>query len=163
MSYRCLPNMGAIISKHNSKVLDKSDITPDPEPSCNCQPSRKENCPFPGKCNQFNVIYQATVRNKNQQEESYIGLAGSFKERERNHRSSFRYQSKRKKTRLSKFVWKSKEDDLEPKVSWKILEKCHTYNPITDTCQLCIREKFYIIHKSELATLNKRSVTHTIQ
>ena len=158
VSYRCLPNMAAVISKHNSKTLKNSNTTPDePPPTCNCQPSRKVDCPFPGKCNQFNVIYQATVKTKDLKEETYIGLAGSFKERERNHRNSFKYPEKRKKTKLSKYYWKSKEENSEPKVSWKILEKCHTYNPITDTCQLCIREKYHIIHKSDMATLNKRS------
>ena len=44
-----------------------------------------------------------------------------------------------------------------PKVSWRVLEKnIPPFNPVTGKCQLCIREKFYIIFKPHLASLNQR-------
>ena len=62
LSYRCLPNMCRYMAKHNSKILRKADghqeIAP---PKCNCQKSKKNDCPVPGACNQKDVIYQATV------------------------------------------------------------------------------------------------------
>ena len=54
--------MGSYISKHNSKILRaENEAHPKPPPSCNCQKSRKNQCPVPGACNQEGVIYQATV------------------------------------------------------------------------------------------------------
>ena len=42
VSYRCLPNMGSILARHNSKILRKSG-TAQPKPTGNCQ--KKEDCP----------------------------------------------------------------------------------------------------------------------
>ena len=39
LSYRCLPNMGARISKHNSRIIGKKPE----ELRCNC----RDECPFP--------------------------------------------------------------------------------------------------------------------
>ena len=45
----------------------------------------------------------------------------------------------------------------DPKIKWKILEKnIPTFNPVTAVCKLCIREKFNIVMKPSLATLNSR-------
>ena len=60
-------------------------------------------------------------------------------------------------TTLSAHYWTELEAGREPKVSWKILEKnIPSFNPVTGICQLCTREKFYIVLKSELGTLNQR-------
>ena len=58
ISYRCLPNMGRIISMQNSKIL-KTANNPIPKPKavCNCQKSKKADCPVPGACNQDGAIY----------------------------------------------------------------------------------------------------------
>ena len=62
ISYRCLPNIGSYIAKHNSKILKQdSDTQIWPPPRCNCQVSKKSDCPIPGACNQRGVVYQATV------------------------------------------------------------------------------------------------------
>ena len=50
VSYRCLPNMGSLIGRHNSKVLKNSDaIQPQPVANCNCR--KKQDCPVPGMKN----------------------------------------------------------------------------------------------------------------
>ena len=56
----------------------------------------KTECPLDGKCLQQNVVYQATITT-DAATESYVGLARNFKERYRNHQSSFRHTSKKKK------------------------------------------------------------------
>ena len=49
ISYSCLPNMGSYIAKHNSKILKQnSDQQTKPQPRCNCQKSKKSECPVPG-------------------------------------------------------------------------------------------------------------------
>ena len=62
VSYRCLPNMGSVVSKHNNKVMKNSAKQTDrKEAECNCKPSFKNSCPMPGKCNQDGVVYQTTI------------------------------------------------------------------------------------------------------
>ena len=83
VSYRCLPNMGAHIARHNAKILRGASEKGrnDTPPNCNCLKSRKINCPLPGACNQEGVIYQAEITNSNGDSETYVGLAKNFKRR----------------------------------------------------------------------------------
>ena len=49
-----------------------------------------------------------------------------------------------------------KNEKTKYKIKWKILARSKPYNPITGVCNLCTLEKFYILFKSELGTLNKK-------
>ena len=81
--------MGAQISKHNQKILRQSQGgATKPPPSCNCQKSKKKDCPLPGACNQDGVVYQANVTNNKGEEKYYMWLAIDFKERYRKHMDS---------------------------------------------------------------------------
>ena len=94
LSYSCMPNMKSIISSHNKHVLSNANApTPQPD-TCNCR--KKSDCPLEGKCLQTNVIYQATVTTETATE-TYVGLATNFKERYRNHKTSFRHSKRRKR------------------------------------------------------------------
>ena len=42
------------------------------------------------------------------------------------------------------------------KVKWRTLARLPTYNPSTNSCRLCLCEKFPIMFKPELASLNQR-------
>ena len=93
MSYRCTPNLSRKISAHNTKILrqnpDGEQGTDTPPKECNCR--KKEECPVDNKCLQQGVIYQATVKRGDNKTDNYIGLtATSFKDRWRNHKSSFK-------------------------------------------------------------------------
>ena len=68
---------------------------------CNCR--KKEQCPLEGQYLKNNTVYQATVTS-NTTTETYVGLATNFKERYRNHTSSFRNHKKKNKTELSKYI-----------------------------------------------------------
>ena len=37
------------------------------------------------------------------------------------------------------------------------MDRAPPYNPITNTCRLCLMEKYYIMHTPQNATINKRS------
>ena len=159
VSYRCLPNMGAQIAKQNGKILKQSQggVNREP-PKCNCQKSRKKDCPIPGKCNQEGVVYQATVSNNRGDTEHYIGLAKQFKSRYRKHRDSMTKRDPQNSTTLSSYVWEEKDAGTDPKVSWKILESnVPLYNPVNRKCRLCLREKFNIAFNKNQATLNSRN------
>ena len=58
---------------------------------------------------------------------------------------------------MSNYYWKVKEAGGEPIVTWKVLEaNIPTYNPVRKVCRLCIREKYNIVLKPHLGTLNSR-------
>ena len=87
IGYRCLPNMGAQISKHNNKLLRNSEGgQAKPPPRCNCQVSKKQDCPLPGACVQEGVVYQAKITNNRGEEEKYVGIAKKFKQRYSKHK-----------------------------------------------------------------------------
>ena len=157
ISYRCLPNMGAIIAKHNSKVFRKAEgKSAPPQPSCNCQ--NKEECPVPGACNQSGIIYQTTVKSEGRKEEYYVGEAKNFKTRFYAHRKTLNDEFAENSTTLSTYYWKEKNAGRNPTVSWKFLENnLPTFNPVSARCMLCIREKYNILLKPHLATLNMRN------
>ena len=55
------------------------------------------------------VVYQATITTA-ESKETYVGLtATEFKTRWRNHQMSFKHESKRNDTELSKHLWRLKD------------------------------------------------------
>ena len=58
---------------------------------------------------------------------------------------------------LSRHIWSLKRENIQYELSWKILTRGRVFNPVTKTCQLCLKEKFLIIFSPEGATLNKRN------
>ena len=138
------------------------------ERTCNCR--IKDSCPLEGKCLSDNLIYQATVTSipppQNQtptnqtdppQTHTYIGLASTtFKIRIGNHKKSFNHRKYGKETTLSRLVWELKDQGCEYNISWKMIERAQPFSPITGVCALCTTEKWYILFKPELATINKR-------
>jgi hypothetical protein len=123
ISYRCLPNMGRRLSMHNSKILKTArNPTPKPKATCNCQISKKADCPVPGACNQDGAIYEATVETDDSRVESYVGLAKNFKRRYPKHKSTLASRTADGQTTLSKYVWRKKDEGLNPKVTWRLEE-----------------------------------------
>ena len=70
---------------------------------------------------------------------------------------SFKNENKRNDTELSKHLWLLKDQKKDFFISWKILAKAKSYTNLTKRCNLCNTEKFYILHKPDMATLNKRN------
>ena len=159
VSYRCLPNIGRRLAIHNSKVLKgAAHQTPKPQARCNCQVSKKADCPVPGSCNQDGAVYEATVSTLDGVVESYVGLAKNFKKRWPKHKTTLKDRNAEGQTTLSTYVWKKRDEGLSPIVSWKFLEKnIPDFNPITQICKLCTREKYQIILNPNVATLNSRT------
>ena len=159
MSYRCTPNLSRQISGHNSKVLSEFRKSQGPqvmEKECNCR--KRNECPVDGKCLQQGVVYQATIRRGDRQTDTYIGLtATSFKDRWRNHKSNFKTRNPKNATALSKHIWALEDQDIRYDVSWKIVSRAKPFNHVTGVCQLCTREKYFIIFKPEMASLNSRN------
>ena len=45
---------------------------------------------------------------------------------------------------LSKEYWKAKQQNGTPRIKWKVLKKCHTYNQKKRQCTLCLNKKYEI-------------------
>ena len=148
-----MPNLEAIIKRHNNKVLSEGHhATPS---TCNCRD--KDQCPLPGKCTMENVVYEATVTTSNEKK-SYIGLsAPSFKARYGNHKQSFEYRSKSHHTELSKYIWHLKDTNKQYTLEWAIKKQARPYSATSGKCNLCSWEKYYIITANKKTTLNSRS------
>ena len=155
VSYRPMPSMATYISRHNAKILKNGEKSK--PPSCNCQKSKVGECPIPGACNTDGVVYQATVKNNIGKKENYIGLAQNFKKRYSKHKTNLEKKKEDGSITLYNYFWKEKEEGREPVVEWKILEKnIKKFNPVTEICRLCTREKFIIVMCPEKSTLNSR-------
>ena len=155
MSYSCTANLARKISGHNAKILN-SNKQQEPSKDCNCR--RRDECPVKGKCLQSGVIYQATVTREDDRVDTYIGLSEpSFKDRFRNHKSSFKTRNPKSATKLSKHIWNLEDQNIKFEVSWKIVSRAKPFDSVTNKCQLCAREKFFIIFKPEMATINERN------
>ena len=157
VSYRCMPNMKRVIGKHNSKISSQKDA-PAPPPGCNCQ-GGPHTCPLNGACLTDELVYKATVtRTDTNQVETYTGLTGgTFKTRYNKHMYDFRTVSQAGATTLSKHIWKLKRENAPYNLAWEVLARAKVFNPVTRTCQLCLREKYLISFYPESATLNSRT------
>ena len=156
--------MGSHISRHNSKILREEDKNQEkPPPKCNCQISKKDQCPIPGACNQKGVIYQAKVTSQGgKNTQTYVGLAKDFKARYSKHKTSLENPSPDNSTTLSTYFLKEEAAGNNPSLSWKFLKtNIPAFNPVTGTCRLCLSEKYHILFKPECATLNSRSEIFT--
>ena len=89
--------------------------------------------------------------------EYYVGLAKNFKQRFAGHKATLKTKPDSLKTTLSTHFWKEKEEGEDPKVTWELLDTgLEDYNPTSGRCNLCIREKYFILFEPEKSTLNSR-------
>ena len=96
-------------------------------------------------------------QNEAPQTHTYVGLTSSkFKERLANHKKSFKHRKYGTETTLSQKIWQLRDEGVECEIKWKILERAQPFSPISRVCRLCTIEKWYILFKPELATVNKR-------
>jgi hypothetical protein len=157
-----MPNIKQTIDGHNKFTLSTISSTNSLD-MCSCPKNNKVLCPLSNKCITDSVIYQATVtimdktRPTNRPPQTYVGLTeNSFKTRLANHKASFKSFDKRNATELSKYVWELKNRNIDYTIKWKLLKRAKPYNCVSNRCNLCFWEKYFIICKPKMATLNKR-------
>ena len=157
LSYSCMPNMKTIIAGHNAKILRKTGKKKEDDPKgCNCQKSKKANCPIPGRCKEEALVYKATIVTTDKTER-YIGSTeNSFKSRYYGHAADMREKEKEGGTTLSTYYWKKANEGNAPTVSWEILRKCSKYKKGSRNCDVCLTEKLEIL-KTKEKLLNKRT------
>ena len=155
VSYSCMPNMAAIISKHNKNTLQNRAVFRRTTPPCNCR--NKVNCPLEGKCRESSIIYKATLKSNGIARHYYGCSETEFKTRINNHKQSLVHRHKRNATELSKAVWNTKDAGTNPSIEWSIAAKTNPYQPGAKSCNLCLAEKLAILQSNPDTTLNKRS------
>ena len=90
--------------------------------------------------------------------ETYTGLTGGqIKKRISAHTTDFKYPENENSTTLSGHIHKLKKEGKAHHLKWSLLDRGPVYNPISKKCRLCLLEKFYIIFKTDTASLNRRS------
>ena len=146
--------MAEIIAGKNASVLKGIG---DQKRECSCP--KGKTCPLDKKCLSENIIYQATVTQPNNETKTYVGLTSTdFKQRLGVHRQNFKDLTT-SQTSLSKHIWDLKSKNIEPTITWKIIDRGRPFSPTHGVCQLCNKEKFYILFKPEMAELNSKSET----
>ena len=152
-----MPNVQAIIKRHN--IIASNNNTPKKESGrlCNCR--KPDDCPMSGECLATNIIYEATVKTNNPATEKlYIGQTSTtFKSRFANHKASFKHSSKANQTELSKYVWQLKSAGKEYSITWKIVRRAMSCITTSRHCGLCTAEKLCILKGDTAKLLNKRS------
>ncbi len=147
-------NMAAIISSHNAKILAPAPESP--QRTCNCR--QPQNCPLNGNCLTECVVYKATVSASQTPDRHYYGLTeGPFKTRFNAHSRSFRAESCRKETELSKYIWDLKDQNKAYEIKWKIEQRASPYKCGTRRCDVCLSEKMVIAMADPTTMLNKRA------
>ena len=99
----------------------------------------------------ISVVYQATIKRGVGVTDTYIGLnatRSNFKDKTRNPKNA---------TALSKYIWNLEDENIPYDVSWGIVSRAKPFNQATGVCNLCTREKYFIIFKPEMATINSRN------
>ena len=151
--------MGSIISARNSKLLNPQEQAV--EDVCNCQKSKKQDCPARGNCQAKSVVYRTTLTEETGVVNTYTGLTcNDFKERWRAHKNSFN-NKEAKQTTLSNHIHYLKEKNIKYEIKWDIMDRAKPFNPVTGTCALCTLEAYYISFKPPWATLNKRNEVYS--
>ena len=150
-----MPNVKMIIGGNNKRKLWNDNQTKN-EKKCSCP--RNTTCPLQGECLTKDLKYRKATVTCNNKRETYVGLtATDFKTRYRNHKASFKAETKRNSTELSKHIWQLKDRKLNYEITWKLLYRAPHQTNVTKRCNLCIAEKYFIICKPESAILNKRN------
>ena len=164
VSYACMPNMATTITSHNQRILRSSPPSPPniqnqrQQSTCNCR--NPTVCPLDKNCLQCAVIYQATVTttDSSTRPETYVGLTEqTFKTRYKSHNNFFNHLKYKNSTELSKYIWSLKERGAGYSIKWRIITKAKPYQPGSKRCPLCLTEKYYIMFRPDLSTLNKRN------
>ena len=126
--------------------------------SCNCRV--RANCPLNNRCLlATNVVYQSRITaDDDGHVESYIGSTQHWKTRyTTGHARDERDPTYRHATSRSSYIWELKDAGRSYTETWRIVDRASKYNPITKRCNLCLKEKVYLIFHRDLSSLNKFS------
>ena len=144
ISYSCSRNVKSIITGHNKQIFH-------PKPQQYGSNRRdKNNSPLDNKFSKPKIVYQADTTNGiDDTYKDYLGLAETtFKDRYRDHISSFNNKQIKNKTEFSKYLWTLQNENKTPTINSKIMKI--TYSKTTsEFCKLCLTVNLYILNALE--------------
>ena len=118
---------------------------------------QQRGMPPEGKCQIKNIVYQATLTQEAGKIETYVGLTGqTFKNRWDGHKKAFKHEIY-SDTTLSQHVWKLKKQGTNYSVKWKVISRASPFSAVSEKCNLCTEEKYFIIYHPNLGSLNYRN------
>ena len=124
------------------------------------QLSKQTILPLNNNCQATNIIYEATIKSNapDYTTKTYIGTSETpFKFRYANYKKSFNTEKYKNDTALSKEVWKIKNSNNEPTITWKIIKRTSKIRPNANKCNLCLHEKTLILYSCNPNLLNSRN------
>ena len=131
-----MPNFENIIKSHNSNIINSTTA----QESDTCNFCTRENCPLPRKCTNKNIVYQCNGINLRKQ----IGLiSNTFKTRHSLHKISFTNKEKRNSTKLSKYIWKLKDNNTAYRIECQKLSKTKPYTPASTNVIYAFGKKYH--------------------
>ena len=74
-----------------------------------------------------------------------------------NHICSFRNERYKHATELSKHIWSLKDQKIAYQIKWRKIKQARSYSNVSKRCNLCLWEKFFILRRPEMSTLNSRN------
>lgn len=154
-----MSNVKDHISKNNAKVYNESSKQATDERKCDCTRKFKGNCPLQGNCLQKSVVYQAHIKNKNNNKTMiYTGMTkNSFKSRFLAHNAAIvKRPTMEKVTTLASHVWELKDNNIPFDIKWSIKTKAYAFSSGSKSCDLCLSEKMTIILADPHHSLNQR-------
>ena len=107
-----MPNIVAIISRHNKKLLSNRVVSGCITPSCNCR--NKTSCRLKGKCRESYTIYKTTIKSGDVAKHYCSCCETEFKTRFDNHNQSMKFRRKCNAIELSKLSGSLKTQDKTP-------------------------------------------------
>ena len=110
--YSSTKNMASLMATYSRSILNPNDQVY----GCNCR--MRNDCPLQHKCLTPRIVYQATVpNNKDGVERIFCGLCETaFKEKYRNHTSTFRNEKNSNDTELSNYILALEKDRIVPSI-----------------------------------------------
>ena len=140
LSYSCMPNINKIISAHNKMILKEE--TNVESSNCSCLKKNGESCPLQDNCLDKGIVYEASVTTNDGNTKTYVGSTGTtFKARLYNHRSSFLDRAKEHQTALSTYMWKMKDENKKPEITWRTLAKAPPTLHLVENASSVCRKK----------------------
>ena len=140
--------MKSIVSSHNKQILTLKNK----QVRCNCRV--KNSCPLDDK-----YLTSADVTNNLDDEcKYYVGLAETtLKEQYGDYKSSFKNENSKNSTKLLKYFWPLRENEMKPSIKLKIVTI--VYSKATSSfCNLCLTEKLFILNAlGDDKCLNKKT------
>ena len=87
------------------------------------------------------------VSTPSKRDQKYFGIAEtSFKDCLRNHTRDSHHKTYVSSTKLSKYMWKLKDEKVTPSIKWNIMSVVHG-TPKGGVCKLCLSEKFRLLKR----------------